>query len=330
MDSFPFPLVPADVDLRDFPYMPVDIVRLFGSEFHALSDDAAWRAGVTLWLKSFHQVPAASIPNDDVALARLAELGRDLRAWKKIRATALRGWVECSDGRLYHPVVATKALEAWIEKLVQRRKAAAGNGKRWGSDSDTSGIAQQLAECAAILHGLDPQSRTLQKKSLRDHLKDSFCDPSAMAADIQQRSLCDRTGTPSAIAQGSQEKGREGKKEQEPSESAVVSPARVCARLRSETGMVHTNPSDPRLIAALDAGVTDDLIVSIAKEFPQKSLAYVVQTARGRHLDAQRDCAGDPDGTSATGNVRRLSAVARIDRAAAAAGIDADDPRIGF
>lgn len=55
----PRPLTPADSDLRDFPYMPIDIARLFGSEFHARSDDAAWRAGVTLWLKSFHQVPAA-------------------------------------------------------------------------------------------------------------------------------------------------------------------------------------------------------------------------------------------------------------------------------
>ena len=64
--------------------MPMEVERLFGSQFHARVNDSEWRAGVTLWLKSFHQVPAASLPDDDVALARLAELGRDVRVWRRI------------------------------------------------------------------------------------------------------------------------------------------------------------------------------------------------------------------------------------------------------
>jgi hypothetical protein len=114
--------VPVDVDLRDFAYMPVDIVRLFGSEFHAKANDAEWRAGMTLWLKSFHQVPAASVPDDDTLLARLAEMGRDLRAWRRVRSMALHGWTRCSDGRWYHPVVAEKALEAWRAKVDRRER----------------------------------------------------------------------------------------------------------------------------------------------------------------------------------------------------------------
>lgn len=124
MNEAPAPLVPAGVDLRDFPFMPVDIARLFGSTFHASTEDGEWRAGVTLWLKSFHQVPAASLPNDDVALARLAELGRDVKSWRKLRAMALHGWVLCSDDRWYHPVVAEKVLEAWQAKLDQRTRTA--------------------------------------------------------------------------------------------------------------------------------------------------------------------------------------------------------------
>lgn len=116
------PLTPSDCDLRGFPFLPIDIARLFGSAFHALASDSEWRAGVTLWLKSFHQVPAASLPDDDVALARLAELGRDLKTWKKLRARALHGWVKCSDGRLYHPVVAEKVHDAWKGKQTQRAR----------------------------------------------------------------------------------------------------------------------------------------------------------------------------------------------------------------
>ena len=60
----------------------------------------------------------------------------------------------------------------------------------------------------------------------------------------------------------------------------------VCARLRAEAGMIHTNPSDPRLLAALAVGTPPDLIVDLAKEHPGKPLAYAVKAARGRHQDA--------------------------------------------
>lgn len=124
MSELPAPLSPADCDLRDFPFLPLDIQRLFNSQFHALATDAAWRAGVTLWLKSFHQVPAGSVPDDDVSLARLAEMARDVKGWRKIKEMALYGWVKCSDGRLYHPVVAEKAAEALAGKKGQRSRTA--------------------------------------------------------------------------------------------------------------------------------------------------------------------------------------------------------------
>lgn len=124
MSDLPEPLTPADCDLRDFPFMPLDIVRLFNSEFHARSNDAEFRAGFTLWCKSFHQVPAGSIPDDDVSLARLAELGRDVKGWKKLREGALYGWMKCSDQRWYHPVVSEKAIEAWNGKKAQRSRTS--------------------------------------------------------------------------------------------------------------------------------------------------------------------------------------------------------------
>jgi hypothetical protein len=155
-ETLPTPLVPADADLRDFQFMPIDIVRLFGSEFHARSTDGEWRAGVTLWLKSFHQTPPSSIPDDDTALARLAEFGRDVKAWRKVRAGALYGWVLCSDGRWYHPVVSEKAREAWAKKRFQHSRSKRANEARWGKkangDGDDDGrslrsdVAQRRAE----------------------------------------------------------------------------------------------------------------------------------------------------------------------------------------
>ncbi len=164
MTVHPSPPVPPDVDLRDYPYMPVDIGRLFDSEFHAVSDDAAWRAGMTLWLKSYHQVPASSIPDDDVALARLAEFGKDMKGWRKIRSAALRGWKKCSDGRLYHFVVAEKALEGWIEKLNQRKSSGAGNAKQHKSQFDSTALDAAIEDCRDRLAALNPQSRLLKRR----------------------------------------------------------------------------------------------------------------------------------------------------------------------
>ena len=73
------PLTPTRCDLRDFPRMMLDITRLRSSEFDTTLDDAAWRAGVNLWMSAWHQVPAASLQNDDASLAKAAGLGRDDR-----------------------------------------------------------------------------------------------------------------------------------------------------------------------------------------------------------------------------------------------------------
>lgn len=111
------PLIPNNVDLRNFPYMPLDTVRLRDSDFAALTDAEAFRAGILLWCASWHQVPAGSLPDDDRVLANLAGYGRVVKEWQKVRAEALHGWILCSDGRYYHPVICEKAMESWQGKL---------------------------------------------------------------------------------------------------------------------------------------------------------------------------------------------------------------------
>jgi hypothetical protein len=100
--------------------MPLDVVRLRDSDLAALEEPAACWAAVLLWCASWHQLPAASLPDDDRILAQLAGFGRVIKEWMKVRPGALRGWLICSDGRLYHPVVSEKAREAWQGKLEQR------------------------------------------------------------------------------------------------------------------------------------------------------------------------------------------------------------------
>lgn len=116
----PKPLTPPDCDLRDFSFMPLDVVRLRDSDMALTQTPESCWAAVLLWCASWHQIPAASLPDDDRILSNLAGYGRVVKEWKKVKTGAMHGWVKCSDGRLYHKVVAEKAGDAWDGKLRQR------------------------------------------------------------------------------------------------------------------------------------------------------------------------------------------------------------------
>jgi hypothetical protein len=127
MTDLPDPLTPAECDLRDYEWMPLDINRLLTSETWILGSADECKAALTLWCEAWRQVPAGSLPFDDRMLAFLSRAG-DL--WPKVRDGVLRSWVRCADGRIYHPVVAEKALEAWEMKRRQRERTRAATEAR--------------------------------------------------------------------------------------------------------------------------------------------------------------------------------------------------------
>jgi hypothetical protein len=118
----PSPLTPAECNLQDFAFMPLDVARLRDSDMAAYESPEACWAGVLLWSAAWHQVPAASLPDDDRFLAKAAGYGRVVKEWANVREGALHGWIKCADGRLYHPVVAEKALDSWKAKVHHQWK----------------------------------------------------------------------------------------------------------------------------------------------------------------------------------------------------------------
>lgn len=129
----PAPLVPADVDLRDFGFMPVDVARVRDSGLAAEQTPAQCWAAFLLWCASWHQVPAGSIPDSDIwqaTQAGYANRGKIDPEWHEVRDGARRGYVTCNDGRLYHPVVCEKVLEAWESKRARHARTAAATAAR--------------------------------------------------------------------------------------------------------------------------------------------------------------------------------------------------------
>lgn len=136
----PPPLTPAGCDLRGMPYMPMDI-SVLSSDLFALSSGDEFKAALALWMNAWQEVPAASLTDDDRILARTAGYGRDVAGFRKVKAMAVRGFIKCSDGRLYHPVVAEKAIAAWRQREAQRKRARA----RWGESGRTAATAADAA-----------------------------------------------------------------------------------------------------------------------------------------------------------------------------------------
>lgn len=131
MSQLPDPLVPLDCDLRNFEYMPLELERLRKSKAWLLAKRQPELGFymVNLWGASWHNVPAASLEDDDDLLADLAMCPFDV--WPKVRDKVLHGWVKCSDGRLYHPVVAEKAITAFASKHKQTQRTKAASEARW-------------------------------------------------------------------------------------------------------------------------------------------------------------------------------------------------------
>ena len=130
-DDRPAPPVEKHVNLRDFPYLPIDVVKLRGSKLAlGASPPRAFRAWILLCCAAWHQQPAGSLPDDDVELSHLANFGADLRGWKRVREGALYGWHVCSDGRLYHEVLAERVNAAWSTKRRQRARTSAATEAR--------------------------------------------------------------------------------------------------------------------------------------------------------------------------------------------------------
>lgn len=67
-------------------------VRLRDSKIVDEVSGDEFRAAVLLWCAAWHQVPAASLPDDDAQLAKFAGYGRVVKEWLKHKAGALHGF----------------------------------------------------------------------------------------------------------------------------------------------------------------------------------------------------------------------------------------------
>lgn len=193
--DLPAPLNDASCDLRGFRWMKLDITALLNSDFNMTGDDTAWRAGVTLWLRAWHQVPAGSLPANELTLCNLAGFARDMKSWRRIRDTALHGFVLCSDGRLYHGYLCKLAKDAIQEKgRFERRKAADRDRKRVGqqvdAETNSTGIPPEpTQEFQPTGDGIPTENGGAERSGAEKTGKEERKEESVTAPSAQQRTM---------------------------------------------------------------------------------------------------------------------------------------------
>jgi Protein of unknown function (DUF1376) len=302
------PLVPGNVDLRDFPFMPLDVRRLRDCDLTACTTGDEFKAAVLLWCASWHQQPAASLPDDDRILARL--VGHPIDEWKAMRDPALHGWLKCSDGRLYHPVVAEKANEAWAEKQRYRDRTAAARAakaKKYGN-SEQGSPPQKSVTKAVTMSVTEPVIASVTK---------TVTEPVAVSVTDPVTTLIG-TGTGTGTGTGIEE----------PLTINIPLVANNCARGLNLAASTHAHfekfyenfprkrnklAAESRFKAAIRSGVPPDQIVDGAKR-------YATACARAR-LDMQfvkvpdtwlaKGCWSDEDLPRPIGHANGMAAAVR-------------------
>lgn len=121
--------------------MPFYGDKCFKSQSWLSASPAAKVAMLRLWWHAWaHEVPAASIPADDLLIADYAGFsmnGQVSRSWSTIRDVCMKHFVLCNDGRYYHEFLAPLAMEAWA---VRSRQSKAGR-QRWNRNDQAMATA---------------------------------------------------------------------------------------------------------------------------------------------------------------------------------------------
>lgn len=177
--------------------MPLEVIRVMQSTLFAKSSGDEFKAAFALWCASWMEVPAASLPDDDEML----EFFSRSKNWKKVKEKALHGWIRCSDGRLYHAVVAKNALEAWDRRLDYQESSnnKTERQKRWRERCKQ--LSDQLREI-----GINPP-RGASLETLEQMLRDGQAStqastPPSTVDDVEIGKTGTVTGTETVKGQG--------------------------------------------------------------------------------------------------------------------------------
>lgn len=271
----PEPLVPPEVDLRGYEFMPFYGDILFGSRTYIQASLEAKIALPRIWWRAYaKEIPASSLPDDDLLLADYAGYGIALKAWRKVRPQVMRGFVLCSDGRLYHPFVARIAMGAWKSRLADRLrgiKARIGSTQKRLKDARDDEKAHLTALLQAQEHELSQvhawsvtasTHRLSQSQIGEDRIGEDIKTPPQRAAEASTKPPPEPE-VPAAAGPG------DGQSD----DQQTATMRGLIAKTLREEGVKGVTPSHPTVVGWVERGVTVQLLreaIDLARESKPK------------------------------------------------------------
>lgn len=253
--------------------MPLDVVRLRDSGLAAEASAEGFRCAIILWCAAWHQIPAGSLPDNDAQLAKLAGFGRVKREFLKHKPDAMRGWSKHADGRLYHPVVTEKVLEAWQSWLRQC----------WDREKARIKKAAQRADS-------QPYYPTFEE--WRQHFEATgsteFPEPACPRSVPRDNPPRPRAVPSDNGSKGEERRGEETLTTSSNNPASVENSELATALALALEGMGYSNCSSrsPDVQLAATQGVTVAELRAAAEGKVGKPISYLVSRALGKRADA--------------------------------------------
>jgi hypothetical protein len=275
MDTRPSPLVPADATTAGLDGFILNVDRLLASELFSTSSPEEFKAAVTLWCRAWQQTPPGSLPNSDKILRAFSGSGG---RWVRVKDMALRGFVECSDGRLYHKVLCEDVMRVLRKRDEFRARTAAATESRKGGRRRHANDRGEPAEPPGGMDGLH------RNDDRNDPRNDDRNVVAGNRADVERNV---RSGSVSVEKEEEEKKESLSKPVPYDSGRAKVQTKLAVADAFRAAGAMAT-PDTFRVERWLSQGYAPDLIVAVVREGLAKtpgvrSLAYFDPMLREAH-----------------------------------------------
>jgi uncharacterized protein YdaU (DUF1376 family) len=250
-------------------WMPLDVERLQASEFFAAADNAQLGAALRLWMRAWQQSPRGFLPKNQKILANWAGISeKNLEKNKKI---ILKGFLDVGD-RYKHSVIFELAQQA--EELVRKReerRAAGADRMRVLREKQSAEIEQKTAPETA--------SSDAHVTRTNDARAPHVCARSPIQ-DRTEQNKTEHNNSALALSRVTPAPQPAPSRDTPTREALAVRAMRIAGLPLSQS-----NPSNPRLLEALDAGVTPEDLAESVRSHLAKPLGWHCAAALGRLQD---------------------------------------------
>lgn len=280
----PDPPYPADTRAKGWRF-ELDYERINQSSTWALAGEHRPLL-LMLWLVAWQQTPCGTLPSDEEVIAALAGIAP--KQWQKARRVLLRGWIEHSDGRLYHPTLTERVAE-----MLEARAGAAARKAR-SRTKGRGGPAPDAPRTPADDHGSPDGQGGMSRVTPAGVTADSQVSPPG------SHDTGTGTGTGTKVGElhpGGGDSPREDRAKEpgnpeppEPPPPPEPTAAALVTLALRRAGIGNANPGHPRLLALLEAGATGSEFLALAprcqgRDDPFSYLLAVVEAERKRAAD---------------------------------------------